>query len=104
VHVKTIMVRYKTKDGQAAANEALIHAVFEELRALAPSGLTYASYRLADGATFVHVASMKASGENPLRALPAFRAFQSGIEERCSEEPVVTELVAVDFYEGEARA
>lgn len=95
--MRTVMVRYKTKEGQAAANEALIHAVFDELRAREPGGLRYASYRLADGATFVHVATVD-SAENPLSSLPAFKAFQSGIKERCSEEPVVTELAPVDSY------
>ena len=96
--MRTVMVRYKTREGQAAANEALIHAVFDELRSREPAGLRYASYRLADGATFVHIAMLEASGENPLTSLPAFKAFQSGIKERCSEEPVVTELASVDSY------
>jgi len=96
--MKTVMVRYKTKEGQAAANEALVHAVFDELRARAPGGLRYASYRLDDGATFVHIATVEVSGDNPLTSLPAFQAFQSGIRERCSEGPVVTELARVDSY------
>jgi len=96
--MKTVMVRYRTKEGQAAANEALVRAVFDELRERAPGGIRYASYRLVDGATFVHIATVEASGENPLTSLPAFRAFQSGIKERCSEEPVVTELSRVDSY------
>lgn len=96
--MRTVMVRYKTKEGQAATNEALIHAVFDELRSREPGGLNYASYRLADGATFVHIAMLDGIGENPLTSLPAFKAFQSGIKERCSEEPVVTELARVDSY------
>lgn len=101
VLMRTVMVRYRTKEGQAAENETLVRAVFDELRARAPGGLRYASYRLADGATFVHVASVESGGENPLTSLPAFRAFQSGIKERCTEEPVVTELALVDSYAGE---
>jgi hypothetical protein len=62
--MRTVMVRYKTKEGQAATNEALIHAVFDELRSREPGGLNYASYRLADGATFVHIAMLDGTGEN----------------------------------------
>ncbi len=95
--MKTIMVRYKTSSAaQADANEALVRAVFEELRARAPGGLRYASYRLADGLTFVHVATHEA--DNPLTGLPSFKAFQAQLKDRCAELPVVTELSPVDSY------
>ncbi len=98
--MKTILVRYKTAEAHAAANEALVHAVFDELRARAPRGLRYATYRLADGVTFMHVATVETPDENPLTGLPAFKAFQERIKERCVELPVVTELFAVDSYGG----
>ncbi|HKY40384.1 MAG TPA: hypothetical protein VJN18_30835 [Polyangiaceae bacterium] len=96
--MKTVMVRYKTTEAHAEANEVLVRAVFDELRALAPEGLRYASYRLADGVTFVHLATLQAPGENPLRTLSAFKAFQAQLKDRCVEAPVVTELSAVDTY------
>jgi hypothetical protein len=55
VLMKTIMVRYKTSETHADANDASVRAVFEELRSRSPAGLRYASYRLADGVTFVHL-------------------------------------------------
>ncbi|MDT5048085.1 MAG: hypothetical protein QOG75_3973, partial [Mycobacterium sp.] len=51
----TTVVRYKTKPERAEENQALVEAVFVELAQTAPEGLTYTSYRLADGVTFVHV-------------------------------------------------
>src|SRR5262249_7152744 len=96
--MRTVMVRYKTKEGHAAANEALVHAVFDELRSRAVAGIRYACYRLADGATFVHIATLDAADQNPLLGLPSFQAFQAQHKERCLEPPVVTELVAVDSY------
>jgi hypothetical protein len=101
--MKTVMVRYKTKEDAAAVNEALVRAVFDELRAQAPHGFRYESYRLADGVSFVHLASVEGPGESPLTSLPAFKAFRNGITDRCSEEPVVTELDQVDSYASEAR-
>jgi hypothetical protein len=98
VVMKTIMVRYKTTEAHAQANEALVHAVFNELRSRAPKGLRYATYRLADGATFVHIATLESPDENPLAVLPAFKAFQKELKDRCVEPPVVTELSAVDSY------
>jgi quinol monooxygenase YgiN len=94
--MKTVMVRYKTSPAQADTNEALVHAVFDELRARAPGGLRYATYRLADGVTFVHIATH--DNDNPLTALPAFKAFQAQLKDRCVEPPVVTELSPVDSY------
>jgi hypothetical protein len=100
--MKTIMVRYKTTSEAAAGdNETLVHAVFDELRSRAPAGLRYATYRLADRVTFVHVATLETPDKNPLTALPAFAAFQERIKDRCVEPPVVTELFAVDSFGGQ---
>ena len=96
--MKTVMVRYRTSEAQADANEALVRAVFNELRARAPDGLRYATYRLADGVTFVHIATHATAGENPLTLLPSFKEFQRDIRSRCVEPPVVTELSAIDAY------
>jgi hypothetical protein len=99
--MKTVMVRYKASEAQAATNEALVRAVFEELRRRAPEGLSYASYRLTDGVTFVHVATIENADQNPLTALPAFALFQQQLRERCVEPPVVTELALIGSYRPE---
>jgi hypothetical protein len=98
--MKTIMVRYKTSEARAEENANLVRAVFDQLRERAPEGTRYACYRLADGVTFVHVASHSAPGPNPIPTLPAFEAFQSKLRERCVEPPVATDLDVVDSYEG----
>jgi hypothetical protein len=96
--MRTIMVRYKTSAAGADTNAALVRAVFEELRIRAPGGLRYASYRLADGVTFVHIATVATPEDNPLTALPSFKAFQSQLKDRCVEPPVVTEVSVVGSY------
>jgi hypothetical protein len=98
--MKTIMVRYKTAEAHTRANELLVRAVFDELRARAPEGIRYATYRLTDGGTFVHIATVESLDENPLVGLPSFKAFQKQLKERCVEPPVVTELSALDSYAG----
>jgi hypothetical protein len=97
--VKTLMVRYKTKKDQAAANEALVHAVYDELRARKPAGLRYGTFRLDDGVTFVHIAVMEtpAAGDT-LTSLPSFKAFQKNLKARVVEGPEPVELHAVDAY------
>lgn len=96
--MKTIMVRYKTSESLADANEALVRAVFAQLRDRSPTGLRYATYRLDDGVSFVHIATVEAIAENPLTALPAFKEFQKELKARCIEQPQFTELSAVDSY------
>ncbi len=94
--MKTIMVQYKTKKAHADENAVLIRAVFKALHASAPSGFRYSSYRLEDGVSFVHLATVDA--KNPLISLPEFQAFQKDIKKRCSKQPVVTEASAVGSY------
>lgn len=96
--MRTVMVRYKTAEAHAEANATLVRSVFNELRARAPKGIRYATYRLPDGVTFVHIATLESAEDNPLTTLPAFKAFQKDLKERCVEPPVVTELSPVDSY------
>ena len=54
--MKRVMVRYKVKPDQAARNEELVRAVYAELHDREPSGIRYATFKLDDGLTFVHLA------------------------------------------------
>ncbi len=96
--MKTVMVRYKTAEAHGEANAALVRAVFDELRTSAPSGLQYASWRLPDGVSFIHVATLASPDDNPLTRSPAFAAFQKELKSRCVEPPSVTELTSVGAY------
>jgi hypothetical protein len=100
--MRHVMVRYTTKPDQADENARLIAPVFEQLQREAPPGLTYASYRLDDGVSFVHVASMEDGDNNPLTKLAAFKAFTAGIRERCDVQPVTTVLKEVGRYSSRA--
>jgi hypothetical protein len=97
--LKTVLVRYKTHDDKAAENEALIHAVFDELRDTAPAGIRYATFKLDDGSSFVHLAIIDTvDGSNPLSSLASFARFQEDIDERCVEGPTPASLVPIDAY------
>jgi hypothetical protein len=95
--MKRIMVRYKVKPDRAAENEQFIKNVFEQLKRDQPSGLRYASFKLEDGLSFVHIVET-ANGGNPLGGLSAFKAFTAGIKDRCQEPPSATELKEVGSY------
>lgn len=93
------VVRYKTKPDRADENQALIEKVFGELAAASPPGLRYSSFRLADGVSFVHVASVETDdGTNPLLATPAFSEFLREIKDRCDEGPVASDATVVGSY------
>jgi hypothetical protein len=93
----TKVIRYTTKPECADENERLIRAVFAELAAEKPDGLHYASFRLDDGVSFLHVAVVDGE-ENPLTTSAAFGAFQADIKERLVEGPIQADARAVGSY------
>ena len=97
--MKRVLVRYKVKAGRAAENEAYIKKVFEELKRTGPEGLRYASFKLDDGVSFVHLASIETEdGSNPLAETAAFKAFQAEIRDRCEEPPLAVDLHEIGSY------
>lgn len=94
---QTLVVRYRTHPEAADENARLIEAVFAALAETNPMGFTYRAYRLADGTSFVHVASLDGD-DNPLASLPAFAEFQRNLPERCAEPPVPSSATVVGSY------
>ena len=93
------MVSYKLKADRVAENERYIAAVYDALNQTRPAGLRYATFRLGDGVSFVHIVSHEETdGSNALTALPAFKAFAEGVKERCDELPVRVELTEIGSY------
>src|SRR6476620_11530423 len=94
--MKWTLVRYKARPDQAEENQRLSAAVFSELQQKAPAGLRYAVFRLPDD-TFVHLATLE-DGATALSALETFRAFSSGVRERCAEPPLAAQPILVGNY------
>jgi hypothetical protein len=93
------MMRYTVKPDQAAHNEELVRAVFDELRRVQPVGLRYAAFKLDDGVSFIHLIGRDTEhGHGPVPQLEALRAFHAGIRERCDEAPVRTELSEIGSF------
>ena len=91
------LIRYQVKPDQAAANTALVQAVYTELRSTDPDGLSYATFRLPDGVTFLHFVHTDRS-PSPLLEVKAFQDFQAGIPDRCAELPVRDALTEIGSY------
>jgi hypothetical protein len=98
---RTVVVRYETRPEAAEENQALIEGVFAELHREQLAGVRYTSYRLADGVSFVHVASGEAGA---LTSLPAFGEFQREIAGRVVAPPVAAEATVVGSYTAPAAA
>jgi hypothetical protein len=94
-----VVVRYRTTEEGAEHNQQLVEKVFQELAETRPDGLRYATFRLADGVSFVHVASVEtADGSNPLSASAAFAEFQRELPDRCVEQPAPSAATLVGSY------
>jgi hypothetical protein len=92
-----VIIRYRTRPEAADENSRLVEAVSASLAELKPNGVAYATYRLADGASFVHVAHFDGA-ENPLATLSALAEFQRDLARRCAEQPTPTEATIVGSY------
>ena len=91
------VIQYRVKPELADENERLIRDVFAELAVEKPDGLRYATFRLADGVSFLHVAEVE--GEvNPLFDSAAFGVFQRHIGDRTVEGPDTSDATLVSSY------
>ena len=97
--MRRVVVRYKVKPDRIDEHQGLIERVFAGLEETQPEGLRYASLRLEDGLSFVHVAFVETrDGSNPLSAQPEFTEFTRDLEARCDEPPVATDVSVVGAY------
>jgi hypothetical protein len=92
------MVRYKIQAGRGDENETLVKAVYEQLAREQPAGLHYATFRLPDGVSFMHVVFETDQPGRILNEVAAFQAFSGEIASRCDEPPAATELTLVGSY------
>jgi hypothetical protein len=95
--MKWTLIRYKTKPESADRNAELIAGVFAELKAARLAGVRYLSLRL-DHDSFVHFVGTDADSADAIPKLAAFKAFQSGIRDRCVEPPLAGGVTIVGNY------
>ena len=92
-------IRYKTKPESADENQRLVENVYAELADLDPGGMRYATLRLEDGVTFVHI-FMTDSDDTPntMGNIAAFAEFQRELADRCIEQPSAQSATVVGSY------
>ncbi|TDD64564.1 hypothetical protein E1262_27805 [Jiangella aurantiaca] len=92
------MIQYTAKSTETAdENQDLVERIFAELDADDPGGMRYATFRLADGVTFVHVVIHETDG-NPLDHISAFAEFQKGFGDRVGGPPSFSDATIVGSY------
>jgi hypothetical protein len=94
---KAFVIRYEMRPETADENQELIKKVFAELEERKPAGLRYASFRLADGVTFVHVGTMP-DDSSPLAETAAFQEFQKAFGERAATKPDASGAELLGWY------
>jgi len=96
--MEKVIVRYKLKPGRVEENEQLVKEVYKQLHNEKPDGLSYATYKLEDGLTFIHIALYNGEGKNPLTGLQAFKNFTAEVKDRCDEPPVANRAAEIGSY------
>jgi len=91
------LIRYRTKPDRADANAELVRAVYAELHRTRPDGFRYATLRLDDQVTFLHIVQSE-HNPSPILAVRAFGEFQAAIRDRCDEPPVQQAFTEVGSY------
>ena len=97
------MITYTVQSEELPEHLALVAEVYADLERLAPAGLRYATYRREDGVSFVELLTGDA-GPGALAGSAAFTRFRSGLDARCEQPPVLTELRPLGAYRAAAVA
>ena len=93
------LIRYQTKPESADENQRLVEKVYEELAARDPGGMRYATLRLEDGVSFVHIFMTDSEdAPNAMGGIAAFAEFQRELAQRCVELPVAQSVTVVGSY------
>jgi hypothetical protein len=78
------IIRYKIKPTQVARHEELDRAVHDELARSRPAGLRYATFRLDDGVSFLHLVQEAEDATDSLPSVAAFNEFRCAPSSRSS--------------------
>jgi hypothetical protein len=94
----TMMLQATVKPECVDDVEAAVKTMFAAIDDAAPEGVRYASLRSSDGVSFVALLALDDGIENPLAAIPEFRAFQQGLGEWLAAPPVPDQMTVVGSY------
>jgi len=91
------MIRAQVKDECVAEAEQAARTMFAAINEARPGGVKYASTRAGEN-TFIVLLALEGE-ENPLAAIPEFRAFQAALPQYLAGPPVVEQLDVLGSYD-----
>jgi quinol monooxygenase YgiN len=99
MNTKKVVVRYKLKADRVEENERFVKAVYLQLHERQPEGIQYATYKLSDGVSFVHILEYTTEAAHErFTSLPAFQNFQAQARDRFEESPLVSDAEEIGSY------
>jgi hypothetical protein len=96
--MSVLMAQAKINAESVTDVQAATKKMFAAINAAQPEGIRYASVLLPDGKTFVALLQVDDGAENPIPALPEFRALQERVESSRAEPPSVQTLKVIGSY------
>jgi len=96
--MKVVISHTKVKADQLPAIQAAGKRVLEALEREQPQGILYAVCPLPDGVSFVTLVAIDDGVDNPLVALPEYRAFTENVKTWLAEPPTAEQLTAAISY------
>ncbi|MBJ7600857.1 MAG: hypothetical protein DLM67_12990 [Candidatus Nephthysia bennettiae] len=77
----------------------MVERVYQELSTRDPAGIRYATLRLEDGVTFIHIfMTDDDEAPNALSTSAAFADFQRDLAQRCVDQPAAQRVTIVGSY------
>jgi len=98
VPMKVVISHTKVKPDQRAEIDAAGKRVLEALERERPQGILYAVCPLPVGENFVTLLVTDDGVDNPLVALPEYRAFTENVKTWLAEPPTAEQLTAASSY------
>jgi hypothetical protein len=99
MNTQNVVVRYKLKADRVQENEHFVKAVYQQLYEGQPGGIHYATYKLADGLSFVHILTYATeAARERFASLPAFRNFLAQAKDRFEDLPLVSDAEEIGSY------
>lgn len=93
------MVRFTANEADVADIETAIETMIAALHEAQPTDTRFASWKLADGVTFLNVLELANGVENPLPGIPECRAFQQRLPSWVVEPPTPQPVTVVGSYQ-----
>jgi hypothetical protein len=96
--MSVMMIRQKVKDESVEVASAAARDLFAALDEVRPSGIRYASTRVAGTSTFVILFELADGADDPRTSMPEFARFQEQLEDWVDGPPTIERLDVVGSY------